>query len=204
MLAKKSLPMTAIVVILILALASLGVSYGLWSDTLEINGVVHTGYVDAHMTLGEVDQGEYVPNGTNDDLEVELKDVAECTAELKPGPLGDAPDYDTPPDKVDISITNGYPSFHCYVEIDVANAGTIPIKVKPPSATNVVNTGGSNLTIETLACWTTDLQLEPGEDSVTAFPQCRVHIHIEQSATEKADYYFEGQFLAYQWNETVP
>jgi hypothetical protein len=191
---------------LIIGLAALGVGYGLWSDELEINGTVTTGKLDARMTLGEVDQGQYVNNGHNDDLEAEDKDVGECTAQLIAGPqLSTANDtFDTGPDKVEISVTNGYPSFHCYVEVDVKNAGTIPIKVHAPGVflvTPPANANAADIHVELHNCWTNDLQLEPGEDTVTQYPDCVVHIHVEQSADENATYSFLATIFAHQYNE---
>jgi hypothetical protein len=199
---KKLVPL--LILMLIVALAGLGVAYGLWSDELEINGVVHTGIVDAHMTLGEVDQGGWWYNGGDDDHEFEEKDVAECYATLKPGPLlTTAYDtIDTPPDKVDIEIKNGYPSFVCNVLVDVYNAGTIPVYVAPPSATNIWGVEDDAVSIELKDCWQEPLQLHPGEDTDMYYPECRVWLHVEQWAKEDYhDYYFEGKFLAWQWNE---
>jgi hypothetical protein len=204
---KRLVPL--FVLLLIVALASLGVAYGLWSDELEINGVVHTGIVDAHMTLGEVDQGGYWDNDNNDDMEFEGKDVGECEAYLVNGPILTTKydTIDTPPDKVEIMVYNGYPSFACYVEVDVENAGTIPIYVEPPKATNIQGPSLScptcdDVTVRLLDCWDEPFQLHPGEDTATWFPNCRVYIHVEQPAKENAKYAFEGRFLAWQWNET--
>jgi hypothetical protein len=55
---KKSLPLGAIVMLLILALATIGVGYGLWSKILLINGVVSTGEMNASLSLKEIDESD--------------------------------------------------------------------------------------------------------------------------------------------------
>ena len=48
---RKSLPVGVLVMLLVLALVSLGVGYGLWSETLKINGMVETGDLDAGWSV---------------------------------------------------------------------------------------------------------------------------------------------------------
>ena len=43
---RRTLPVWALALIVIVALAAMGVSYTLWTETLVINGTVNTGEVD--------------------------------------------------------------------------------------------------------------------------------------------------------------
>ena len=47
---KKALPIGTIFMILVIALAFLGVGYALWSETLTISGTVSTGEVDVEFS----------------------------------------------------------------------------------------------------------------------------------------------------------
>ena len=47
---KKSLPIGTMFMILVIALALLGVGYSLWSETLTIEGNVQTGEVDVALS----------------------------------------------------------------------------------------------------------------------------------------------------------
>src|SRR3989304_6841781 len=96
---RRGLPFGVMALLLILALAAIGVGYGLWSQTLIINGFVHTGEMDSGLSIAEIDElfdfNDYCTPGVysigmdcdkdgflNDDLEAEDKDVADRTAGL--------------------------------------------------------------------------------------------------------------------------
>jgi hypothetical protein len=215
---------------LVIALGGLGIGYGLWTDLLEVSGTVETGFVDAKLTKGEVDQGtvteeEAVYNNDNvdDDVELEGKDIAECVATLgsQTDPaLGSNVDEDATNDKLTVTITNGYPSFSCFVEVDVQNIGTIPIKIDALTITNnnptqiEVDVVHPDATGELVAgCWDDGLQLEPGatpatgEDTedATVFGVCVIRVHVLQAAAESQTganaYSFSASISADQWNE---
>lgn len=198
--ARRFLPVGVLALLLVLALASVGVGYGLWSDVLRISGIVHTGEVNAHLSLGEIIEDE-----------AEGKDVATCTAELQEGPL--ETDGDRGPDRVLVRIENGYPSYVCQVFVDVTNDGTIPIKVERPNLLSGFVQGvggwmsGEPVTAEMEGCWAEPLQLHPGESSDMYYPECRIWLHIEQNAEENQNawpnsYEFDAEFMAWQWNES--
>ena len=78
-------PGGAVLMGLVVSLAFLGVGYGLFADTLRINGAVSTGSVNAAFSLHETDEGllRGAPNGPsdndrNEDLEAGGIDTAEC------------------------------------------------------------------------------------------------------------------------------
>jgi hypothetical protein len=100
MLTKKSLPITAALIVVI-ALASLGMAYGLWSDNLVIDGSVSLGNLDVN----------FVPGGSIP--EVDPYGVGECTVVY-----GD--------DVATITVTGAYPGYQCNPMLTVTNDGTVP------------------------------------------------------------------------------
>src|SRR5574341_823112 len=198
MLAKKSMPMTALVVVLLISLATMAVGYGLWSETLYINGTVNTGEVNAELSIQEVDQGDFPffnQNDRSDDYEVEGKDIANCA-------VGLSADKKT----LDITITKGYPSFWCWVEFDVHNTGTIPIKVHQPKVLGAP----PQTEVSTRFQWCYHFPFSPPPPPpVDEHPQlerservyCVLGFHVEQGAKENATYEFAAIVGAHQWNE---
>jgi len=142
---------------MVLALATVGVGYGLWSKVLTINGTIETGEIGAVLSRDEIDQGDPSESQTepvfwegdsdcdddflaDDDCEVEGKDIGECTATLLEGNMA-----------MQILITNGYPSFSCWVQFNVENTGTIPFKLYPPKITPTNFTNGLEVTVDTVS-----------------------------------------------------
>jgi hypothetical protein len=104
MFAKKSLPF-GIALVLLIALASLGLAYGAWTDTLTINGDVTTGSLNVDFV------------GTDGPVaDVDLLNAGTCTL-----------DYED--DLVTVTIANAYPGYQCVPMITVKNTGSIPAKV---------------------------------------------------------------------------
>jgi len=205
---RKSLPVGVLVMLLVLALASLGMGYGLWSKVLTIDGTVNTGEVNAEFSLMEIDEsrafdGDYCPdfpgsysigkdcdglNGLNDDMEVDDKDIATCTVELLDG-------LENPgPQTLKVTIDKAYPSFNCFIRYDVKNTGSIPIKVHLPDYSGIPAT----LHVNTWPpfCYADHEQVEPG---FAAY--CNLHIHVPQGAEQNATYTFNVPIFVHQWNE---
>jgi hypothetical protein len=221
MVGRKALPITTVLLILALALATVGVGYGLWSKTLYIEGVVHTGEVDAVMSVTEVDQSsdfnDLCPTGgytigqdcdddgfLNDDLEAvdpltgAPKDIAECVAYL-----------DQDPQILHVEVRNAYPSFNCFVRWDAHNTGSIPIDLYGPAYFYEGAFMGSAINVPELHVngWPPNcyefsydefVQVDPAE---TVY--CNLHVHVNQPADELADYEFEVRIWGRQWNEIV-
>lgn len=206
---RKSLPVVGLTLVLIVVLATAGVAYGLWSQTLIINGTVYTGTVDATIQAVEVDQMSSVDQsaafndicptggysigqdcdgvgGLNDDMEVENKDIAECTA------------TQVDPYTLSVTITNGYPSFNCFVKYGVTNTGSIPIHIYHPDYFGI-DYAALHVNGWPPQCYTDLTQLHPQE---TAY--CNLHIHVEQPAKQGSEYTFQVKVFARQWNENVP
>jgi hypothetical protein len=166
---RKSLGLIALV--LIIALASLGIAQGLWSETLNINGTVQTGTVNVELSM----------SGWTEDNEPANKDTATCT-----GALSDNNNTLT------ITISNAYPNYICYVKnMDVHNVGTIPVHVHQP-----VFTAPAELTVELENCYAQDVQLHTNDAAY-----CNWKITVLQSAAQGSSYTFTGTIFAHQYNE---
>jgi hypothetical protein len=213
---RRNIPVGTLFMILILALATLGVGYGLWSKLLLINGTIETGTVDAIFydaftdddgkennvakDLGDVgvcpeygdsscDPNEFGPNPTRYD-----KDVGHCVAMIDPD---DA-------ELLHITVLNGYPSYYCTVWFDILNNGSIPLKIQSLSVAPAGDwTNGEEVTValSELAC---GQQIDPGilpDGSIINLAQGDIHIHVEQAAEQKGKYEFDAQLFLVQWNE---
>jgi hypothetical protein len=137
MFGRKSLPIGVMVLLLIVALASLGVAYGNWNKTLYIDGTVETGWVDAEMSIYSV-------------WDVEDKDVGTCEAWL--GMTNQANDT------LFVTVENAYPSYECYVTFDVHNTGTIPLLVHSP-----VDGSPPEVTVQLQNCYAHESQIHYSE-----------------------------------------
>jgi hypothetical protein len=184
--------------LLIVALALIGVGYGLWFKILYIEGSVATGNVDAYLTRNEVDEGIYRPfnqDNWDNDIEFEGKNVADCDMWL-------SQDGQT----MYITITNGYPSFSCWVEFDLHSSGTIPVRVHQPVFYDVPDWLTLNLDDPSIpyACYH-----DPWFREVGDHPQlhqgdqvyCVIYMHVEQWAPQGATATFTGEVFVHQWNE---
>lgn len=210
MFGRKTLSAGTMGMLLVFALASVGVGYGLWSQELLINGFVFTGEMDAELSLEEIDESAsfdgLCPAGgfsigkdcdddgsLNDDMEAEGKDVGLCTARL------------INPYTMEVVLRNTYPSFNCFIRWDVHNSGSIPIHIyRPDYFYNGDYVGGAINTPELHVngwppdCFADLTQLEPSQ---RAF--CNLHIHVNQPARENSEYRFQIRVFSRQWNEIV-
>lgn len=195
---RRNLPITLLVVLLLLALATVGVGYGLWSETLRINGTVYTGEVDARWTRAGCFEFYPWPDGTNFG-EAEGKDVGSWDIGIDPQN-----------DKVlRFAIQNGYPSYAVDCQVHFAAEGTIPLKVRgtaiwPGSGlTNCTVTGGQTkvMTCDQLTVKYYDgigSQLEPGDELASS-----MMVHVEQPAAMNSTYEFQVGVCLAQWNEVA-
>ncbi len=191
-------PAATLSILLLIGLASLGVGYGLWAKTLRIEGVVHTGEVEARWTRVSCAEFHPWPDGTLPG-EAEGKDVGVTTASIDP-----ADDQ-----LLHITLSNVYPSYAVDCQVHFENNGTIPVIIR---GTKVV--GGSNLTgctlsgdnKKTLRCdqltvvFTDNLgvQLHPHDEAASSLT-----VHVEQPAAQGETYTFDVLVCMAQWNEEV-
>jgi len=205
---RKFLPVGTTFIILALLLATVGVGYGLWFKILRIEGIVHTGEVNAVLSIEEIDEGDASlvhDDGIDEDKEIEGKQVGDCSVQLLEG------EPNPGPQRMRITITNGYPSFSCFVNFNVQNTGTIPVKVDQPVLVDV----DEGLTVDFLTgnvgtegCYYNEVegkavppviphpQLEPGE-----MVFCTIWAHVDQDAEQEATLEFLAEILVHQWNE---
>lgn len=90
---KGFLPTGVLFMLLVVALAAIGVGYALWSKVLYIEGTVETGSVDAVFTDAFTDDDDYVDNPDKDSQDVDgcedlagMDDYSEPINQLKDGP----------------------------------------------------------------------------------------------------------------------
>ncbi|HEC23586.1 MAG TPA: hypothetical protein ENI95_11805 [Chloroflexi bacterium] len=131
----------ALVAILIIALAAMGVGYGLWFEDLFIWGTVNTGEVD--VALSPPFLVEWFTNEYGDVVAApwyrpglfEIKDNVYCDAWLEQVDVDWAANYGNTMDEganlLRIIVEGAYPSYHCTVIFDVENIGTVPVHVTP-------------------------------------------------------------------------
>jgi hypothetical protein len=168
---EKAFPIGALLLVVVVAAALMGVGYGLWSKTLDIGGTVETGEVNAEFVLGAVTEEDHG------------KDVGDCTAAL------------LDPETLEVTVSNGYPSYECWVDFQVRNPGGIPIHIYQPDFTSLPPS--TEVTVDTTACYDDDLQVHTGELS----PVCTIHVHVEQGGAQNATYTFAATVEARQFNE---
>lgn len=172
---KERLPVGALFMVLVLALAFVGVGYGLWSEVLYIDGTVETGDVD-------VEFGPDPQTSEND----HGKDVGNCDAYVT--------QIATPNDHLVIDLTNTYPSYECWVTFDVISTGSIPVHIYQPDFTDLPPTTEVTVNVET--CYPDDTQVHQGDSE-----SCTIYIHVEQGAQEDSEYTFSAEVEARQFNE---
>jgi hypothetical protein len=219
MIKRKALPVGTLFMLLVMALALLGVGYGLWSKLLLIDGTINTGEVDAVFYTAFTDDDGTVddPAGVKDAGDVGEcklygdsscdpkaygpeperydKDVGECFAEIDSGD----------PQRLHITVNTGYPSYYCTVWFDILNNGTIPLKIQDLKLVPVNFTNGLEVSValSQLSC---GLQIDPGllptgEIIIDNLAQGDIHIHVEQDAVPDAEYSFDAELFLVQWNE---
>jgi hypothetical protein len=195
---KHKLPLTVFSLLLILALATVGVSYGLWSKTLTINGTVYTGSLDARWTFASCAEFYPWPTGGNTG-EFEGKDIGSVEAWI-----------DQADDQLmHVVVRNAYPSYAADCQVHFMVEGTIPVIVRGtgifpgPGLTNCELTGANT---KTLTCDQITIkfydnlgtQLHPGDEAASS-----LMFHIEQPAEMNATYTFDVGICMAQWNEAA-
>jgi hypothetical protein len=185
--------------LLLIALAALGVGYGLWSKLLLIHGTIETGRVDARWTLVTCAEFHPWPEGGIAG-EFEGKDVGKTTAWI-----------DTIDDQIiHVLIDNAYPSYAVDCEVHFQNDGTIPVIIRGtsvlPVSDNLTGCVHSGENAKSMACdqLTVEFidnlgtQLDPNDKAASSLV-----FHLEQPAEQNATYAFDVQVCMAQWNEEV-
>jgi hypothetical protein len=190
---RHKLPIGTVVMLLMLALVTMAVGYGLWSEMLNIHGTVKTGEVDAWWTTCDcIDYGldpNPSPNPPKD------KDVGSTACWID----------DNNPHLMHVVVSNGYPSYWNNCEVHLQNTGTVPIKIRgykviPKNFTMASGYGEDDGEIWVKYWDGVDTQMD-----LCPHPSCEqassLQFHVEQPALENHDYEFDVLVCVAQWNE---
>jgi len=183
---RKSLPVVAVAMLLVIALAAMGLVYGLWSETLTIYGDVHTGDVDVGLSLESVEEKVQINGGQIVDEPSEKADAANCFASL-----GDT-DPSNGSEQLIIKVEGAYPSWHCYVTFNVESLGSVPVHIHQPEPDIGLDW------VDFINCYEDETQLHQGEE---AYCTILIHFTNEDGVSENGHYEFNYTIFAHQWNE---
>ncbi|OYT55855.1 MAG: hypothetical protein B6U76_04930 [Desulfurococcales archaeon ex4484_217_2] len=170
--------------IALLLLASAGIAYAMWSETLKINVTVNTGEVDVKWSnwyCNDTGSDPQAPGFNNS----EGKDVAKCYVEPEK--------YDEEGDliKLNVTIVNAYPGYRAVITGIVDNIGTIPVKLYNHTISSY-DTDALDVTLGIPA----DTQIDAGDNATYTLT-----IDVLQNASENSTYSFEVTLVFAQWNE---
>ncbi len=183
--ARKSLPVITITIVMLLVLATAGVAYGLWSEKLVIDGVVYTGEVD--VAFSGPYAYEYVKVNGWYQFEPQVKDpYAECYArawDFDPGSDG--------MEGIDILVEGAYPGYVCLISFDIHNLGTVPVHITHPY-------GETPEWVDVHVCYPNWYQLHPRE---AVWGYIWIEFSNDDGVAELGEYGFHLDVDALQWNE---
>lgn len=192
--ARKSMPIWAIFMILVIALALLGVGYAVWSETLTISGSVQTGEVDVEFSQYPVEECVDVNGVLTCPEPPEKAAAANCTVAWS----NTATDpNDTGANRLQVTVTGMYPSYHCKVGFDVTSTGSVPVHVWRPVPDGTIPAW---VATNFQDCYADGVQLHQGEST----NECTMDLHFtnDQAPPEgSGPYTFGWTILATQWNE---
>jgi hypothetical protein len=206
---------------LVLVLGTVGVAFAMWSDTLQLGGVVATGKVEWQFVQCDLLDEEnapppYYPTTTPDYTcnpgfkwdPVNLKYYWQLDKNVAWGTQEISVDGKT----LTVTLHNVYPCNFNRLTFYVANTGTIPIKVSEviinPGDTHLKNpgyaaldfTGEGNPDFEIQYGNSFGAQIEPGGGS----PEFSMWFHTLQACPGNSTFTFTISVIAVQWNEWTP
>lgn len=149
MLSHKPARVGVLFMSIVVMLAMVGVGSALWSEVLDISGLVQTGDVDVEWSIESVVENDHE------------KDVGACDATIDG-------------DLLEIIIGGAYPSYECFVEFDVDSVGTVPVHVYHPQWLVVPPTDA--VTFSVIDCYDENFQLHQGD---RAFCTLYIHVEQE-------------------------
>lgn len=190
----------------LLLLASAGIAYAMWSETLKVNVYVDTGEVDVKWSSWECNDAGIDPGYD--------KDVGKCYVQPE------SEDIEGDVIKLNITLDNAYPSYNVTIMGEVDNIGSIPVEPVrfffdsnengeyDPGETEIVVCTDYPLDLDGDEKADVDFhmfllndsgdgtQIDPNESDMYGFM-----IHIKQNATELETYEFHIVMQFAQWNE---
>ncbi|MDH3308213.1 MAG: hypothetical protein OEO77_11930 [Acidimicrobiia bacterium] len=181
-------PATVLTMLVLLALGSVGLAYGLWFKTLAIEGTVETGNVDAEWSFVGC-------------FDIEDKDVGTIDGFI------DSVD----PASLHFEIGNGYPSYTADCEVEYTYTGSVPAHVEAihfvpgdftGCAVNQSPTVGSFVAScdQATVTWANGLCSQLHEND---FLGSSLRVHVEQGAEQNAVYGFGVEVQLNQFNESA-
>ncbi|GAP09570.1 hypothetical protein BECAL_00714 [Bellilinea caldifistulae] len=216
---NKRLPLGFLAILLIVLLAGVGVAYGLWSETLTIDGIVNTGEVNVGFRNVNVEEGVAVNGILTKPEPKEKADAANCYTEI----LNKGFDNET----LQVTTKGAYPSWHCFVTYEVVSTGNVPVHINKPGYKLIYGPkpawkdlgitecklfkAGKTTAEEESTCTETDPTKCPPAPSYWQLHEgdkleCKLTIHFNnyeggEPISENSTYTFQYQIMAYQWNE---
>ena len=171
--------------VMVIALATLGVGYAQWATMLDVDTTVHTGTVDIDFSSVVCSDIPGQPDLGN------TKDVGQATCTLVDT------DGDGSSDVLEIVVTNAYPSYELLIDLVIRGNGSVPVHIIETSL--VDNTGGALDFLE--GFWTNTnlvcLQIHQA-DTVAG----SIWLHVVQAAQQDTVYTFQVVLTGNQWNES--
>lgn len=166
-----------------LCLAAIGVGYAGWFQTLYIEGTTNTGEVDICFVADPAP----ITSDNEEPYIGGVPDVGTITVSLEDGPDGDG-DMSV----MVVGLEHGYYCYEGYIEFDVKNNGTVPIKVTSIDITVPLN-GELDVTLLGLA---EGFGLNPGQSHT-----CYLTAHVLTNV--QGNYNFSIAIQVANWNEEV-
>lgn len=137
--------LAALGAVVLIALAAVGIGYGLWFEVLQLDGTVTTGTLDVTID-GEVhkqcinvlvegmEEPELICEGDPlYDLKTEYGEAVYCEVSTEDVVENDNPDnVDTGADRLVVEVFGAYPGYRCFVEFEVTNEGSVPVHFSYP------------------------------------------------------------------------
>jgi hypothetical protein len=199
---------SAIPILLVFALAMIGLVYATWSQNLYINGTVNTGELDWEFVGASCLDTSGIDYHCRDGFAgppplfwMGDKDVGSTSVEI------------TDVHTVTVTLSNVYPCYYTSVSVYAQNTGTIPLiidnvtidghefrKTTPPAIAQLDLDGDGDYDVE--IWWKNALgtQLHPGDYS----DEMSFWVHVLQGAPQGETLSFTIKIVAIQWNEYVP
>lgn len=194
----------------VLAVGLLGVGYAHWDDQLYINGTVQAG----EFIFGILKDS--VTTGDNEDQNVPIKEVGDCTATLSEFETSVHHEPGVVVGKLlTFTVTDVYPCYELYINFSLKNAGTVPACINgvhiydpngeleyDPARGALVKAGGSpeviNITFTTKdgGDWVVGKQIDPCQEVPVM-----LSLHFKQATPECAAYMLTIHIVAVQWNK---
>ncbi|MEM3404497.1 MAG: hypothetical protein QXJ17_08185 [Nitrososphaeria archaeon] len=198
--------MMAMPILLVMVLSIVGISYGLWSETLFLNGTVGTGELDIEIKgpfkpLDGPSTLDWNGNCTWDTWQTD-KDVGGPTVMTPYDSDGDG-DYD----KLNITLVNVYPYYLEDPSFWVHNDGTIPFIIEMVKINGVPVKIGETVFLDLTGDGKDDIKIMWGNSIGWQGHPCQSHeisflILVLQDAPENACLSFIVEIVAYQYNES--